>query len=76
MYELTYKQNRTLKTIKEFINRNGFPPTLAELSISLGLKSDDGATRYLNTLVKKGFVERVPNVARGIRVLKDYKNSL
>jgi repressor LexA len=69
MKDLTVKQKTVLNAIKEFIDRNSFPPTCQELKNMLGYSSANSITGYLDLIEKKGYIKRTPNIARSIVVL-------
>jgi repressor LexA len=46
----------------------GMAPTIRELADLLGLRSTNGVTDHIKWLEKKGFIERVPRISRGLRV--------
>jgi len=68
METLTEKQKKVYNLIIENIKQLGYPPSLRE--IGAVMKITPNAVRgYLDTLVKKGYIER-DSIARGIRVIK------
>jgi len=68
METLTEKQKEVYNLIIEKIKQLGYPPSLRE--IGAVMKITPNAVRgYLDTLVKKGYIER-DSTARGIRVIK------
>jgi len=69
MKDLTVKQKAVLSAIKEFINKNSFPPTCQELRSILGYSSANSITGYLDLIEKKGYIKRAPKIARSIVVL-------
>ena len=64
---LTPKQQRVLDCIAQHIARHGSAPTLREISESLGLGSHSSAQDYVEALVRKGALERLP-LHRGLRL--------
>ncbi len=67
--KLTDKQEDTIGAINQYKNaRNDLPPTRSELSRMLGISINAVADR-LKLLVRKGHLEIIPNIARGIIVL-------
>jgi repressor LexA len=67
--ELTDRQKEVLDYIRSFLRVNGFPPTRPEIRDHFGWASNNAATCHIEPLVKKGHIEIVPGIARGIRVL-------
>jgi repressor LexA len=64
---LTLNQQRVLDCIERHIDRHGHAPTLREISETLGLSSHSSAQDYVEALVRKGAVERLP-YHRGLRL--------
>jgi len=64
---LTPNQQRVLDCIAEHIERHGSAPTLREISENLGLSSHSSAQDYVEALVRKGALERLP-YHRGLRL--------
>ncbi|WP_455205939.1 transcriptional repressor LexA, partial [Kaarinaea lacus] len=60
-----------LEFIKETIDVQGMPPTVAEITAGLGLSSTNGVRGHLQALARKGAIELIPNSSRGIRLLLD-----
>ncbi len=67
--DLTHTQERTLRAIIDFIACKHFPPTLRELADLLGITSPS-LHRHLKQLTKKGYLDREPNKARGLAVVR------
>jgi len=71
---LTERQQEVFNFIVTYINDKGYPPTIREMQVGLGIGSLRGVTIHLDALHKKGFIERLsskngPRTSRGIRVL-------
>jgi repressor LexA len=64
---LTPNQQRVLECIRRHIDLHGNAPTLREISETLGLSSHSSAQDYVETLVRKGVLERLP-YHRGLRL--------
>ena len=71
MKALTPRQAQLLDLIRESIAVRGMPPTVAELAAALGVKSTHGVRGHLQALERKGAIELMPGVSRGIRLLED-----
>ena len=69
MKTLTSRQIQVLEFIKDTIDVQGMPPTVAEITAGLGLSSTNGVRGHLQALARKGAIELIPNSSRGIRVL-------
>jgi len=70
MRELTPRQKQILELIQDFIYETGMPPTRAEIAAEFGFKSANAAEEHLRALQRKGVLDLVPGVSRGIQ-LKD-----
>ncbi len=70
MIKLTVRQQAILGLIRNSIERTGFPPTRAEIAAELGFRSVNAAEEHLQALAKKGVIEIVPGISRGIRLLR------
>ncbi len=64
---LTPNQQRVLDFIRQQLSQDGRAPTLREISQNLGLASHTSAQDYVEALVRKGMLERLPN-HRGLRL--------
>ncbi len=68
MKPLTPRQQEILQFIRQFLEQEGFPPTLAEITRAMGLKSPHGVREQLQALARKGAIELIPSASRGIRL--------
>src|SRR5580704_11074029 len=71
---LTERQQEVFNFIVTYITEKGYPPTIREMQVGLGIGSLRGVTIHLDALHKKGYIERLsskngPRTSRGIRVL-------
>ena len=64
-------QVKILNCIIGWIKEYGYPPTLRELSKSVGLKSTWTIRYHLNNLQKTGYIKLRKGVSRGIILVKD-----
>ncbi|STO55614.1 LexA repressor [Canicola haemoglobinophilus] len=71
MKALTARQQEVFDLIKRHIESTGMPPTRAEISKELGFRSPNAAEEHLKALARKGVIEIVSGVSRGIRLLTD-----
>lgn len=65
---LTPRQEEILRWVRQFLERNGFPPTRAEIARGLGFRSANAAEEHLRALARKGAVDLLPGASRGIRL--------
>src|SRR6185369_14093473 len=66
-FDLTSNQKRALAMIRNYLERNGRAPSLREISEYLGLSSHSSAQDYVEALIRKGALERLPH-HRGLRL--------
>ncbi len=57
-HHLTIRQRRILEFIRDYIRKNGFPPTIREIGKAVGLKSLRGVTNNLEKLEQAGCLKR------------------
>ncbi len=67
---LTRRQHELLVFLNTRIEETGISPSFEDMKNALGLRSKSGIHRHLNSLVERGFVERLPNRARAVRVVR------
>lgn len=73
---LTAKQQQILDCIKRSLKEKGYPPSVREMCVDVGLSSTSTVHSHLNTLEKKGFIRRDPSKPRTIEVLDEEMNWL
>lgn len=69
--QLTDRQEDILTFIQQFLQENGYPPTLREIGKKFGISSTFGVKRHLEALTKKGYLNILSNASRGISITKD-----
>jgi len=65
---LTRRQREVFDVIRDFIETNGYSPSLEEIGGTLGLSSVATVHKHISHLVEKGFVRRVWNQNRSIEL--------
>src|SRR6187551_2386455 len=65
---LTPRQQRVLATIKDAIEKRGYPPSMREIGEAVGLTSSSSVAHQLRVLEEKGFLKRDPNRPRALEV--------
>ncbi len=71
MSNLSKRRKEIFRFIRDFIARNGYPPTYDEILHSgLGLSTKSQVSYHLKILEEKGYIHITPNTPRGIRLLK------
>ena len=68
---LTERQTKTLAAIRAHIERWGMPPSRNELARTLGLKFHSSVDAHLKALARKRWIELIPTMDRGIRLLRE-----
>lgn len=76
MQELTSRQAEILELIQHSIEETGMPPTRAEIAAELGFRSANAAEEHLRALQRKGAIELIPGVSRGIRLADDIETGV
>ncbi len=66
---LTSKQLKLLNYLKESFKNDKVSPSFEEMKNALGLKSKSGIHRLITALEERGFVKRLHNKARAIKVI-------
>lgn len=64
------RQRQILDFLEQYIQRNGYSPTLQEIADALGLRSLATIHEHVYALVKKGLVRRYEGSVRGIELLE------
>jgi repressor LexA len=67
---LTKRQYDLLKFIDEHIKHNGYSPSFADMAVAIEMKSRSGVYRLLDALEERGFINRLPDRARSVEVLR------
>src|SRR4051812_9635867 len=65
---LTPRQQRILNTLRESIEKRGYPPSIREIGELVGLTSSSSVAHQLRVLEQKGFIKRDPNRPRALEV--------
>lgn len=66
--DVTPRQEKILRFIRDYMRCEGVPPTYREIAAHMGIKSTHGVARHLRALETKGHLELVREKARGIRL--------
>lgn len=66
---LTFKQERVLSFLKDYLNRYGYPPTVREIAKHLKMAGPHSAKRFLDMLERKGYIRRVAKSSRAIEII-------
>ncbi|MHB1562924.1 MAG: transcriptional repressor LexA [Leptospirillum sp.] len=65
---LTERQEEVLRFILSWMRENSSPPTITEIANHLGIPYPKSAGTHLEALEKKGYIQKIPGKARGIRL--------
>src|SRR5215831_10423295 len=68
---ITARQKRVLDYIKNYFELHQEAPTIAEIGKEFGMSSSASAHHVVSKLEREGFIRRIPNVSRGIELVKD-----
>lgn len=68
MMPITPKQQRILSFITGYISSNKQSPTMAEIGRAASIRSSATVHAHLANLERAGFIKRIPNISRGIRI--------
>lgn len=66
---LTPPQERLLRFIREFVERETCPPTVREIQRGLAMSSTSLVAFHLRNLEQKGAIMRRPKAARGLTIV-------
>ena len=66
---LTFKQERVLSFLKDYLSRHGYPPTVREITMHLNMAGPHSAKRFLDMLEKMGYIRRVAKSSRAIEII-------
>src|SRR5258708_30947482 len=68
---ITARQRRVLDYIKHYFDVHQEAPTIAEIGQEFGMSSSASVHHVVSLLEREGFIRRIPNVSRGIELVKD-----
>lgn len=67
---LSPRQQKILEFIEGYLAEHHFPPTIREIGAAVGISSTSVVNYNLKKLEESGYINRNPDVSRGIRILK------
>src|SRR3990167_6991681 len=74
MPAVIYKRERDLlQFISQYMQKNGFAPTLAEICDGLGLRSPATVHEHIANLIDKGVLKKDEGVRRGLEIVDRQK---
>src|SRR5215470_11813020 len=68
---VTPRQRQVYDFACRYIDANGYPPTMAEIGQHFNLRSPASVHHILTGLEREGLIRRIPNVSRGIEVVRE-----
>ena len=71
MKKLSKRQSDILDFIKKYTTKTGYPPTVREIGVAVGLNSTASVQSQLKNLAAMGYIERNDNLTRAIRIATD-----
>jgi repressor LexA len=71
---LTKRQSEILDFIQEYLDANGYPPTVRDIGGAVGLTSSSTVHAHLANLEKAGAIRRDPTKPRALEILGDKVN--
>jgi repressor LexA len=71
MIELTPRQSKILKFIRDSIAKHGFSPTIREIAAQFKIRSPNGVESHLRALERKGLIDRQSQKSRTIVLTSD-----
>ena len=72
---LTKRQREILEFIQEYLDTNGYPPTVRDIGGAVGLTSSSTVHAHLANLEKAGAIRRDPTKPRALEILGDKTNA-
>ncbi|WP_337018316.1 transcriptional repressor LexA [Oceanobacillus massiliensis] len=69
MTKLSNRQQLILDFIKDEVKQKGYPPSVREIAVAVGLASSSTVHGHLERIESKGFIRRDPTKPRAIEIL-------
>ncbi|MDD3653631.1 MAG: transcriptional repressor LexA [Desulfotomaculaceae bacterium] len=69
--KLNHKEELIMKVIKKNISDKGYPPSVREIGLAVGLSSSSTVHGYLKRLESKGYLKRDATKPRALEIIKD-----
>jgi repressor LexA len=67
---VTARQRQVYEFISRYLETRNQPPTIAEIGKQFQMTSSASVHSILSALEREGFIKRIPNVSRGIEIVK------
>ncbi|WP_156289142.1 transcriptional repressor LexA [Oceanobacillus salinisoli] len=75
MTKLSKRQQMILDFIKDEVTKKGYPPSVREIALAVGLASSSTVHGHLERLESKGYIRRDPTKPRAIEILDQAEDS-
>lgn len=62
-----------LEAVREYVARNGYPPSVREVAKRLGYRSAGSVQYHVETLIRRGLIVRTPDRARSLALARGVK---
>lgn len=69
MTKLSKRQQMILEFIKDEVNKKGYPPSVREIAVAVGLASSSTVHGHLERIESKGYIRRDPTKPRAIEII-------
>lgn len=66
------KEKQLMEFIKDYIDNNGFPPTVREMCKAINVSSTSTIAYYLSKLENDGFIKKNPNKNRALEICEKF----
>lgn len=66
MMGLSDRQSCVLEVIRRSLETRGYPPTLREIGVAMGIRSTNGVNDHLRALERKGYIVRNEQKSRAM----------
>lgn len=66
---LSTRQEAILQFINQFLQQNGYPPSIRDIGQAVGISSTSVVNYNLRILEREGYISRDPEVSRGLRLV-------
>lgn len=67
---LSARQERIVRFIREFTAQYGYPPSIRQIGLDVGISSTSVVSYNLNILQQKGYINRTREISRGVRLVE------
>jgi len=68
---LSDRQQEMLAFLKQYIDKNGYPPTIREIGQAVKTSSTSVVSYNLNLLQAKGYIQRDREISRGVKLIEE-----